>query len=73
MKSVSTSTTYPHGRLDMDFTQDLKIGDKVTNIFTKEIGTIVEIRGEDLVVCYNSFWFDFQKRHWIRPVQRYVN
>ena len=50
-----------------------KVGDKVKNIFTKEIGTIVEIRRDDVVVCYNSLWFDFQKRHWITPVHKRFN
>jgi len=50
-----------------------KVGDKVKNIFTKEVGTIVEVRGEDLVVCYNSFWFDMQKRRWVTPIRKHIN
>jgi co-chaperonin GroES (HSP10) len=69
MKSVSAPTIHTHGRLKMD----LKTGDKVRNIFTKEIGTVVEVHGEDVLVCYNSFWFDMQKRRWVKPVRRYVN
>lgn len=69
MKSVSAPTTYTHGRLKMD----LKTGDKVRNIFTKEVGTIVEVHGEDLLVRYNSFWLDMQKRRWVKPVRKYDN
>ena len=44
----------------------LKVGDKVSNIFTKEIGTVVEIRKNgQCFVRYARGLADLQKREWI--------
>jgi len=44
----------------------LKVGDKVSNIFTKEVGIVVKIHGNgQYFVRYAGGLADLQKREWI--------
>ena len=65
-KSIYTAVIHLHMEAHMSFKQ----GDKVTNIFTKEVGVVVKVKKDGTyVVRYDLFCDDPQKSVWLRLCQ----
>jgi len=51
-----------------------RIGDKVRNVFTREIGTIIELYPNGFfMVRYDSYALDLQKPSWVDLVGTVLN